>query len=252
MDIVVPWLVLCAVWEVACRVGSINPEVLPPPSAVGYQFFLMVFKKGTLIHHIASSLGRLFLGYVLAALLGTLAGTILGLNRTLREICSPTLSFLIAVPTIAWVPLLLVTAGLGNVTVVVAVFLGGFFEITMSAMAGARALNRRQLNAARIMGVGGLNLYLQVILPGTLVHVLPALRLSVGYCWRALVGSEMLAAAIGWGLGKMIYDARFWNDASIMLVGLATIGILGALLDRTILQRLEKETLHKWGLVTGS
>jgi NitT/TauT family transport system permease protein len=252
VDLIVPWLVLCVLWEVLCRTGVMNPEVFPPPSSVGYRFFMLLFDKGTLLHHITSSLGRLVLGYLLAAVLGIGTGTILGLNRTAREIFSPTLSFLIAVPTIAWVPLLLVTAGLGNATVMMAVFLGGFFEITMSTMAGVRALNRRQLNAARIMGIGGLRLYLQVILPGTLVYVLPALRLSVGYCWRALVGSEMLAAAIGWGLGKMIYDARFWNDAAIMLVGLATIGILGALLDRALLQKVEKQTLRKWGLIEGT
>jgi NitT/TauT family transport system permease protein len=249
IGLLAPWVTLCVLWEFLCRTGMVNPEVLPPPSAIGREFLLLLFEKGTLLRHILSSLGRLCVGYALAVVAGVGAGTLLGLNRTLRDIFSPTLSFLIAVPTIAWVPLLLVTAGLGDATVVAAVFLGGFFEITVSSMSGMATLSRRQLFAARIMGVGGLRLYLEVILPGTLVHVLPALRLSVGYCWRALVGSEMLAAAIGWGLGKMIYDARFWNDATIMLVGLLVIGLLGVLLDRFVLQRVERETVQKWGLV---
>ncbi len=252
VDIILPWLVICAAWEALCRTGIVNPAILPPPTAIAGQFAVLLFEKGTLMRHMLNSLGRLSVGYLLAAAAGIAAGTLLGLSRTAREAFSPTLSFLMAVPTIAWVPLLLVTAGLGSGTVIMAVFLGGVFEITMSTMAGMAALSPRQVNAARIMGVGGPRLYLEVILPGTLVYVLPALRLSVGYCWRALVGSEMLAAAVGWGLGKMIYDARFWNDAGIMLVGLASIGIIGALLDRAVLQRVEAGTLRRWGIVAGS
>jgi ABC-type nitrate/sulfonate/bicarbonate transport system permease component len=140
--------------------------------------------------------------------------------------------------------------GLGDLTVITAIFLGGVFEITYSTIAGMRSVDKQLINAARIMGVSELGLFFKVLLPGSLVAIMPALRLSVGYCWRALVGGEMLSAMIKWGLGKMIYEARFWNDVKVMIIGLAFIGIFGVILDRLFLKPLEQGTVEKWGMLT--
>jgi NitT/TauT family transport system permease protein len=244
-----PFLVLCGAWEVLVRAGAVNGQVVPAPSAIIGEFYQLLWQKQTLGYHVVSSLYRLLAGYLLAVIAGFAAGSLLGLNRTLRDMFSPVLSLLMAVPTIAWVPVLLITAGLGDTTVIAAIFLGGVFEITYSTMTGIRALNRQQVNAARIMGARRLMLFFEVIVPGSLLYVMPALRLSIGYCWRALVGAEMLAAAIQWGLGRMIYDARFWNDVKIMFVGLVTIGLFGVFFDRLLLKRLEKGTIQKWGML---
>jgi ABC-type nitrate/sulfonate/bicarbonate transport system permease component len=119
-------------------------------------------------------------------------------------------------------------------------------------MAGIRSVNRQQINAARIMGVTGPKLYFKVLMPASLAMVMPALRLSNGYCWRALVGGEMLSAMILWGVGKMIYEARFWNDVKIMFVGLLLIGIFSVLHDRILLKPLERGTVERWGMLSKS
>ena len=132
---------------------------------------------------------------------------------------------------------------------IIAIFLGGFFEITCAMITAMRTVQIRIVSAARIMGVKGWKLFLEVHLPASLLSLLPTLRVSVGYCWRALVGAEMLCAMIEWGLGKMIYEARFWNDVSVMFAGLIVIGVLGVIIDRLLLQRLETKTVVKWGMV---
>ena len=66
---------------------------------------------------------------------------------------------------------------------------------------------------------------------------------------RALVGGEMLSASVEWGVGKMIYQARFWNDVAAMFVGLMLIGVSGFLLDQIFLKWLEKATVEKWGML---
>ncbi|GAF97847.1 unnamed protein product [marine sediment metagenome] len=63
------------------------------------------------------------------------------------------------------------------------------------------------------------------------------------------MGAEMLSAMIKWGLGKMIYEARFWNDVKVMFVGLVLIGLFGVILDRLLLKRLERATTEKWGML---
>jgi NitT/TauT family transport system permease protein len=156
---------------------------------------------------------------------------------------------LISVPTIAWVPVLLITMGLGDRTVISAVFLGGFFAIAYNTMRGIEMVSESQINAARITGVRRLRLFASVLLPGSLVSVITGLRLGIGYSWRALVGGEMLSALVEWGIGKMVYQARFWNDVAAMFVGLVVIALSGLLLDRMLLKWLEKETVERWGML---
>jgi NitT/TauT family transport system permease protein len=229
-----PFLVLGSLWEVLIRLGVVNAKLLPAPSMLMQELYELLFRKQALQYHLYHSLYRLFLGYLLAVIVGVMMGTVLALSKVVRQMFSVTLSLLISIPTIAWIPVLLITLGLGDKTVITAIFLGGVFEITYSTV---------------IMGATRWGLFFKVLLPGSLVSIMPALRLSVGYCWRALVGGEMLSAMIKWGLGKMIYEARFWNDVKVMLVGLAAIGILGVVLDRLFLKTLEQATLEKWGML---
>jgi NitT/TauT family transport system permease protein len=247
-----PFFVLGIFWEISVRTDLINPQTLPSPSMIFHELYALTWQKFALQYHLFHSLYRLFVGYILAVIAGITIGTVLGLQKTIRDMFSPVLSLLISIPTIAWIPLLLITMGLGAKTVITAIFLGGVFEITYSTIVGIRSVNKQQINAARIMGVKGLGLFYKVLLPASLVYIMPALRLSIGYCWRALVGGEMLSAMIEWGIGKMIYEARFWNNIKVMFVGLLVIGFFGVILDRVLLKRLEQETIEKWGMLAES
>lgn len=245
-----PFLTIGILWETLVRFNVIDAQILPAPTMLFQEIYDLLLNKRILQSHIYHSLYRLCLGYLLAVAVGIAIGTVLALQKSLRETFSPILSLLISIPTIAWIPVLLITMGLGDLTVITAIFLGGVFEIIYSTIVGMRSVDKQLINAARIMGVTELGLFFKVLLPGALVAIMPALRLSVGYCWRALVGGEMLSAMITWGLGKMIYEARFWNDVKVMIIGLAFIGIFGVIFDRLFLKPLEQGTVEKWGMLT--
>ncbi len=248
VEFLFPFLVVGLLWELAVRLHLVGMEMLPSPSVIVGKLWTLTV-RGVLLHHLGSSLYRLAIGYVMAVGLGIIVGVALASRRLLREMFAPVLSMLISVPTIAWVPVLLITMGLGDRTVITAVFLGGFFAITFNTMRGIEMVNQGQLNAARIMGVSGWRLFVEVLLPASLVSVITGLRLGIGYSWRALVGGEMLSALVEWGIGKMVYQARFWNDVAVMLMGLLIIGFSGFLLDRVLLKWLERETVEKWGML---
>jgi ABC-type nitrate/sulfonate/bicarbonate transport system permease component len=116
-------------------------------------------------------------------------------------------------------------------------------------MHGIRMVNKNLINASKIMGGSGFVLFKKVLLPGSLVSIMPGLRLAIGYSWRALVGAEMLAAMLNWGIGKMIYSARFWNDVELMFLGLIIIGLAGLSLDYILMRNIEKYTIEKWGMI---
>ena len=81
-----------------------------------------------------------------------------------------------------------------------------------------------------------------------MISVLAGFRLAVGYSWRALVGAEMLAAA-DWGIGYLIDGARQFNAVSVMLAGLGIIMIAGFLMEKLLVESLEKRTVQKWGMI---
>lgn len=245
-----PFLIIGGVWEVVVRTGLISSGSLPAPSVILTKAWALSIQNGVLWRHLARSFYRLSVGYALAMTSGLLFGTLLAMNRIMREMFSPVLSLLISVPTIAWVPVFLITMGLGDRTVIAAVFLGGFFAITYNTIRGIEMVDTSKIRAAQIMGARGVRLFTAVLLPGSSVSVITGLRLGIGYSWRALVGGEMLSAMVQWGVGKMIYQARFWNDVVTMFVGLMVIGATGFLLDRLLIRWLERATIERWGMVT--
>lgn len=246
---VLPFLLVGALWETLVQSGLITLTSVPAPSAILARMWTMATGEGLLWNHLGRSLYRLGIGFALATVFGLLVGSVLAMSRVLREMFSPILSLLISVPTIAWVPVFLIVMGLGDRTVITAVFLGGFFAITYNTIRGIELVDRNRIRAARTMGASGPSLFFTVLLPGSAVSILTGLRLGIGYSWRALVGGEMLSAMITWGIGKMIYQARFWNDVTAMFVGLTVIGITGVLLDRLIIKRIERITVERWGML---
>lgn len=249
LGFLLPFVVIGGIWEIIVRTGLVQLASLPAPSTILLKFIDLAFIQGVLWRHIFASLLRLAIGYVLAVVAGMLVGAVLSLNRLMGNLFKPALSLLISVPTIAWIPVLLIVMGLGDRTVITTVFLGSFFAVTYNTMRGIEMVPRNIVLAARLMGLRGFRLFIKVYLPGSLVSVITGLRLGIGYSWRALVGGEMLSAMIQWGIGKMVYDARFWNDVNLMFAGIIVIGLSGLLLDRALLRWLETATVERWGML---
>ena len=244
----IPFIIVSSIWELLVMKGYINLQSLPAPSTLVDKFWQLAVINGSLWKHFFNSLYRLIIGYTLAAVIGTLTGALLAQNETLKTIFEPTFNILMSVPTIAWIPIFLITLGLGDKTVITAIFLSSYFSIMYNTMRGIEMVDKSIVRAARMMGLNRLELFFNVLLPASLVSIINGFRLAIGYAWRALVGGELLAALIVWGLGKMVYQARYFNDAAVMLVGLLVIGFTGFCLDQIFLITIEKNTVEKWGM----
>lgn len=243
-----PFMFIGVIWELLVFWKIVNLSSLPAPSTLLREFWNLAFVHSTLWHHLGGSLFRLAAGYGLAVLFGTGFGALLSQNRILHGLFEPTLNLLMSVPTIAWVPVLLITLGLGDKTVVTAIFISGFFPVTYNTMRGIEIIQPSIVNAGRMMGLHGVKLFSKILFPASMLSVINGLRLALGYAWRALVGAEILAALIEWGVGKMIYQARYFNDVAVMMVGLLVVGVCGYLLDQIFLVMIERNTVEKWGL----
>jgi len=244
-----PFLSIAILWESIVDFEIVNPRLVPSPLQICIKLYQLTTPEPILINCLYESFLRLILGYGLGAFLGISVGILMGINKFFYRTLSPILSLLIPVPTLAWVPLLLITLGIGNETVIVAIFLSSFLPVVYSTMNGIRGIEKQLIWASHIMGADKVTVFFDVVLPGALVSIITGLRLAIGYSWRALVGAEMLATGISWGIGQMIYAARAFSDAKAMFAGLVIITIGGLSMDRLIMGPIERRTVEKWGMV---
>lgn len=243
-----PFFCVFVIWELLVYLGIVRAKLIPSPSGIFLSLFEGIVLEHVLLTHLWQSLIRILLGFGLGTFLGTSLGILMGVEELIHKAFYPILSFLIPVPTLAWVPLLLIIFGIGDETVILAIFLGSFFPIVYNTMNGIRTIEKKEIWAAQSMGANRVTLFFDILIPGSMVSIITGLRLAIGYSWRALVGAEMLAAGISWGIGNMIYTARAFNDIQTMFVGLVVIAVGGFLMDRIIMDPLEKRTIEKWGM----
>ncbi|MGM0461542.1 MAG: ABC transporter permease [Fibrobacterota bacterium] len=200
-----------------------------------------------LFSHITASLFRLVTGYVLSAGLGILAAIILSLNTYVKLAFEPLISFMRSVPTITWVPLLLIITGISDTTVILAIFLGAFFTIVHTTLDGLENVDKNLLRAARIMGYSRFECVVRVTIPASFPYILVALKMGVAYSWRALVGAEMLGAAQQ-GLGFLLFTSRQFYNINRAFCTLVIIGMLGYSMNVLIVSLIQKNTVDKWGI----
>ena len=243
---------ILAVWETTARISGLNPSIFPPPSSIVRTVLRLVEPSGgqsILGLDIVSSLSRLSLGLAIGAPMGLACGLAAGINRYAYSVLHPLVNVLIPVPPYAWVPLLLVWLGPGDLTIITATALSSALPLAYATMAGVRGVDRLHVWVMQSLGGSRGDVIRRVVVPGALASILAGLRLSLGQSWRTLIGAEFLAAH-GSGLGFLIYNAQQFLAVNTMFAGLLTLGVLGFLLIYWLVTLLEDHTVVRWGIMT--
>jgi NitT/TauT family transport system permease protein len=168
--------------------------------------------------------------------------------KPVESFCLPLVSALMPIPSLAWVPVFILWFGLGNTVTVLIVFYAAMFPMLLNTWSGVRAVNPLWLRAAGAMGANEQALFWKVIIPGASPFIITGLRQAFLRAWIAVVGAEMLAAS-DWGLGWVIFDAKEFLNADVMLASLAVIGCIGLVFERLVFGALERATVLRWGMV---
>jgi len=224
-----------ALWEVVCRAGAIKPIFLSAPSQIGATAVRM-FTSGELVEHLRVSGAEFLMGYALA-LTAIPLGLMTGWYRRLNFALDPFLTALYVIPRVAFLPLIFLWIGLGLWSKVALVFLGAFFPICISTVAGVRTVDPVYIRLARSFQANQRRLFLTIVLPSCVPFILAGLRLGVG---RALVGvvvGELFGATAGVGYLISVAGSDFQTDK--MFVGVAMLGAFGVLCNE-VLVRLER------------
>jgi NitT/TauT family transport system permease protein len=240
-------LVTAALYEAVARSG-LFPAVLLPTIPSIFDTLIATLADGTMLLHAAYTLYRVLFGFALAIVVGLPLGILMARSPRVEHFFLPLISALMPIPSFALVPLFMLWFGIGNVTTILIVFYAATFPMAFNTWSGVRSVNPLWLRAAGAMGADENSLFWKVIIPGASPFIITGMRQAFLRAWIGVVGAEMIAAS-DWGLGWVIFDAKEFLNADVMLAALVVIGFIGFAFERLVFGTLEQRTVQRWGMV---
>jgi ABC-type nitrate/sulfonate/bicarbonate transport system permease component len=235
-------IVLILIWQAVSVwvLDSTTRTLLPPPTAI-LQAAWDLIVSGELFHHLRDSLKREAVAFMWATS-SIPIGIAMGWWRPVHDQIDPLIEMLRPVPPLAWIPLSILWFGIGDTQNQFIIFLGIFFPILLNTIAGVKGVEPNLIRAARCLGANDWNILWRVVLRAALPQIVTGIRVGLGVGWMALVAAELVGANSG--LGFLINDARTVLRTDYVIVGMATIGLVGLLIDWCI--RVSMRRLLPW------
>jgi NitT/TauT family transport system permease protein len=227
-------LSLAAVWELAGRI--MDTALMPPLTKIAVAWWKM-FASGKLLANLGTSLWTLAAGFLLAVLIGTVVGLLMGRFRAVEHFLDLYVNSLMSAPTTAFVPVLIMWLGLGVQSRIAVVFLFAVFVIIINTMTGVKQVDRVWVEMARSFGAREREVFFKIMLPAAMPAIMAGLRLGMGRAVKGMVTAEMLLTLTGVGAMIMQYGSSFATDSlfavilTILVVAMITMKLI-QVLDR--------------------
>jgi nitrate/nitrite transport system permease protein len=191
---------------------------------------------------LAYSVGRVALGFLLAAAVAVPIGFLIGMSPLLHRALDPFIQVLKPISPLAWMPLALFILKDSNVSAVFVIFVCSVWPMLINTAFGVASVRREWLDVARTLEVRPLRKALTVVLPAAAPTIMTGMRISIGIAWLVIVAAEMLVG--GTGIGYFVWNE--WNNLSIpnILSGILAIGFVGMLLD-ILFARLQRSVTFR-------
>lgn len=208
-------------WQVVSM--NVPPIILPTPSKV-ITAFVQLTVSGELVQATLQTIWPFAVGLVLAFIVGTVSGLLLGIFRPAARMFDPYIFIFWSIPNIAWLPLFIAWFGVGNLTLIVFVYVSAVFPQMLTVEAGAKEADSFLVEVARSLGGTKREILHNVVLPSSLPYIVAGLRIAVG---RALVGiivGQLLIVATGIG-----YMFQFYGETLSLAKYFAPLIVIAAL-----------------------
>jgi sulfonate transport system permease protein len=223
--------VILVVWQLLAASRAYTIAQLPPPVMV-VQAGIDLAGRGELGLHIGISAQRVLIGFAIGAGLGILLGAVVGLSRLWDVLLGASLGAIRAVPSLAWVPLLILWMKIGEESKITLIAIGAFFPVYTTVSSALRHVDRQLVEAGRAFGLSGVNLFTTVQLPAVLPSVISGLRLALAQAWLFLVAAELIAASMG--LGWLLTDSSNNGRTDRLFLAIILLALIGKATDAVI------------------
>ncbi len=238
-------LLILLVWYFVTSQGLISPLSLPPPGdvlTVFRDFSVAPYLGATLWGHALESLTIVLGGWLVGGLVGLPLGILIGWSKLVRSTLNPIFQLVRPIPPLAWIPLAIVWFGLGAEARIFVVFLAAVVPWTINATAAIEGVDQILIQAARTLGLSSLGILVRVVIPTAVPTLIAGSRIALGNAWTTLIAAELLAAAKG--LGFVVLNSARTLDTTIVLVSVATMGLIGAAFSLGL--RVAQRRLAPW------
>jgi NitT/TauT family transport system permease protein len=239
--------VLCIVWQ-AYAMWLKNPLILPTLTdtlAAGWRASL----SGELPHRVLLSMRVLLAAYAIGIVLGLALATLAELTRIGGDILAVLTAMFTPLPGVALMPVALLWFGLGPGGFIFVVIHSVIWPVAINTHAGFAGAPPTLRLVGRNYGLGGCRLTLLILMPAALPSMLTGLRVGWAFAWRTLIAAELVfgVATGSGGLGWYIFQARNAFALPDVFAGLATVAVIGLLVESVIFRSAEALTVRRWG-----
>lgn len=230
LALIIPAIIIIA-WYLATTYKDIPVGILPTLPMVGKAFVTMI-QTGELQTDLLVSLGRVLKGFAVSAVLGIILGSLIGMFERVKEMFVPMITVIRQIPIIAWIPLIIMWAGIEEPSKVIIIVIAAFFPIMVNTESGMEQTPEGLIEVARLYKLSPWQTFLKVYLPHALPQILVGLKLGLGVSWMAVVASELIASTTG--IGYRLNYARGMMYADQVIVCMIVIGLVGVVMDKLI------------------
>ena len=215
-------------WELYVGLGYSNGRLVPPPTKV-FATIMELARSGELSRHVIATLSRVFAGFGLGVVAGTLLGAVSGYWGLARRLLDPTVQALRAIPSIAWVPLFILWLGIFETSKIALIAVGVFFPVYLGVMGAILSVDRKIVEVGRIFRLSGPAMIRRILLPAVLPAYVVALRVGLGLGWMFVVAAEFMGASEG--LGYLLIDGQQLGKPAQIVAAIVIFAILGKTTD---------------------
>lgn len=223
-------LLAILVWQII-SMSEAGGVIFASPGAV-LKAFIAEAQKGKIWIHIRKSIFRVLGGFSFGLIAAIPVAFLMGWYKVFRNIVEPWIQFIRNIPPIAYIPLVIVGAGIGEPSKIIVIFIASFLVMVISIYQGVRNVDATLIKAAKVLGAKDSDIFFKVVVPASLPFILVGIRLGLSAALTTLIASELTGAQAG--LGTMIQEASQYFKMDIVLLGIAIIGIIGISLEKFV------------------
>ena len=232
-----------AAWAVATLGGYVNPTFLADPFTMVAAGWRLLTVHGFYLD-IGVTIWRVFGGFAIAAVIGVPLGILMGAYKPIEAFFEPFVSFARYLPASAFIPLLILWAGIGEMQKLLVIFIGSFFQIVLMIAVTVGSVRRDLVEAAYTLGADARGIVRRVLLPSAAPAIAETLRLVLGWAWTYVIVAELIGASSG--IGHMITDSQALLNTGQIIFGIIVIGVIGLISD--FLFKWGNQKLFPWSL----
>jgi|SRR5215469_7341318 len=222
------FVVFVVVWGFFTLGGFVSPTFLASPVTMVKEG-ISLFTEFNFSHDIGMTVWRVFGGFVLAAIVAVPLGIAMGTWKSVEAFFEPFVSFCRYLPASAFIPLLILWAGIGEAQKLLVIFIGSVFQITLMVAVTVGSARRDLVEAAYTLGAKSRGIVLRVLIPGAAPGIAETLRLVLGWAWTYVIVAELIGSSSG--IGHMITDSQALLNTGQIIFGIIVIGVIGLISD---------------------